>query len=169
LRLTSTNTNTVPDQVARSISEANLGAGLVRVSLQRVADAQVTDVMGLSNIADGKRTYLVLKNLHTWSQPEVLYHVYLTPGGASHDPGRASYVGAINFFDAEFHDHGNGDKGDVLGENFYSFDVTEILQGIAHSGRRADLRNLLYVTFVPAGTPTAGGNPMVGTIELARQ
>ncbi|HJW46720.1 MAG TPA: hypothetical protein VJ484_09530, partial [Lysobacter sp.] len=110
-----------------------------------------------------------LKNLHTWKQPEVLYHVYLTPGSGMHGPGRANYVGAINFFDAEFHDHGHGDKGDVLGENFYSFDVTEILQRIARGGSKSDARDAMYVTFVPGGRPTAGVEPLVGTIELARQ
>jgi tyrosinase len=161
--------NTVPEEVARGVSEANLGAKPVRVELQRVPGAALTDVVGLSNTADGKRTYLALKNLHTWKQPEVLFHVYLTPGRGTHALERANYVGAINFFDAEFHDHGHGAMGDVLGENFYSFDVTEILSRIASSSLKADARNSLFVTFVPGGQPTSGANPLVATIELARQ
>jgi hypothetical protein len=162
-------TNTVAEEVARGASEANLGTKPVRVELQRVAGAKLTEVVGLSDTADGKRTYLVLKNLHTWKQPEVLFHVYLTPGRGTHGLGRADYVGAINFFDAEFHDHGHGAMGDVLGENFFSFDVTEILSRIGHSGLKADARDSLYVTFVPGGQPTAGANPLVANIELARQ
>jgi hypothetical protein len=110
----------------------------------------------------------VLRNLHTWKQPEVLYHVYLTPvtGGGLN---KASYAGNINFFDAEFHDHGGGSALDeALGENFYSFDVTGILERLAKSGR-ADVREALAVTFVPGGKPTGGANPMVATIDLVVQ
>ena len=67
-------------------------------------------VLGLDPQQPGRRTYLVLKDLHTWEQPEVLFHVYLRPtrgGGLNQD----SHVGNINFFDAEFHDHGGGAMG----------------------------------------------------------
>ena len=161
--------NATPETVARGASVANLGAKPVRVSLLRVPGARTTEVVGLADTADGKRTYLVLKNLHTWKQPEVLYHVYLVPGRGSHALGKASYVDAINFFDAEFHDHGHGDKADVLNENFYSFDVTEILRRVVRAGNKADARESLSVVFVPGGRPTAGSEPLVGTIELARQ
>ena len=57
----------------------------------------------------------------------------------------------------------------MLGENFYSFDVTEILRRIVRGGNKADARESLSVTFVPGGKPTAGAEPLVGTIELARQ
>ena len=42
--------------------------------------------------------------------------------------------GNINFFDAEFHDHGGGAMDEALGENFYSFDVTPILHRMAGAG-----------------------------------
>jgi hypothetical protein len=119
-----------------------------------------------------QHTYLVLKNLHTWKQPEVLYHVYLSPakGAQSNVPlNKNTYVGAINFFDAEFHDHGgHGAKLDTaLGENFFSFDVTELLRRFERSG--AVSRDSLQVTFVPGGKPTAGAGSMVASIELVRQ
>ena len=56
------------------------------------------------------------------------------------------YVGNINFFDAEFHDHGGGSKLDeALGENFYSFDVTKVLQDIAKKPHRPRRATQLFV------------------------
>jgi hypothetical protein len=81
---------------------------------------------------------------------------------------RNTYVGAINFFDAEFHDHGTSHSLDAaLGENFFSFDVTELLRRYERSG--AVMRDALQVTFVPGGRATAGAGSMVATIELVRQ
>ena len=154
-------------RIAQARAEANLGAQAVRVSLQPVADAPRTAVLGFDPAQPERRTWLVLRDLHAWAQPEVLFHVYLTPAQGGPSAGRANYVGDINFFDAEFHDHGNGALGDALGENQYSFDVTGILRGFASSGVTG-ARDALAVTIVPAGRP-AGGRPMVGRIELVRQ
>ncbi|RPE81613.1 tyrosinase family protein [Vulcaniibacterium tengchongense] len=157
-----------PVRVAAARAAAELGgAGPVRVALLPEAGARRTQVLGLDPVAPEKRTYLVLKNLHTWAQPEVLYHLYLTPGrgGAA---GPATYVGNINFFDAEFHDHGHGSPLDeALGENFYSFDVTELLRKFARAGGTA-ARDSLTLTIVPGGRPK-GGQPIVATIELVQQ
>ena len=113
------------------------------------------------------RNYLILKDLHTWSQPEVIYQVYLTPthGGVLNDD---SYCGDINFFDAEFHDHGHGSMGTALGSNLFSFDVTDVLKKIARKGN-PNARQALQVTFVPGGTPKTGGKPLVASIELVRE
>jgi hypothetical protein len=154
--------------VAKAQTSAELGARPVHVALRPVAGAKQTAVLGLDPSQPQKHSYLVLKDLHTWSQPEVLYAVYLTPVAGANGLGRASYVGNINFFDAEFHDHGNGAMADVLGENFFSFDVTQVLQGIARSGN-PNARDALLVTFVPGGTPSPGAKPLVATIELSIQ
>lgn len=162
-----------PERVASSSTMAELGATNTRVNVQRLAAAkQVSPVLGLVPATAPQRTYLVLKNLHTWKQPEVLYHVYLGPAkGAQSNVAlnKNTYVGAINFFDAEFHDHGgHGAKLDTaLGENFYSFDVTDLLRRFERSG--AVSRDALQVTFVPGGKPTAGAGSMVASIELVRQ
>ena len=55
----------------------------------------------------------------------------------------------------------------ALSENFYSFDVTDLLQRMKKAGN-SDAKDRLLVTIVPAGRPS-GGQPMVGTIELHRQ
>jgi hypothetical protein len=80
----------------------------------------------------------------------------------------ASYVGPINFFDAQFHDHGNGAMGDVLGQNLNSFDITELLRRIARSGN-PNAREALLVTIIPGGKPASDAKPLVGSIELTRQ
>jgi tyrosinase len=113
-----------------------------------------------------KRTYLIVKDLHTWAQPEVLYHLYLVPRGAGQRPDQ--FVGSIQFFDAEFHDHGQSELDEALGENFYSFDVTPLLQRLAAAHAiRKDVP--LELVLVPGGRPTPGARPMVGTIQLVWQ
>jgi len=156
------------ERVARAQMAAELGARPVHVPLLPETGAQtVGPVLGLDAARPAQRTFLKLKDLHTWAQPEVLYHVYLGPahGGRIDND---SHVGFINFFDAEFHDHGHGAMGTALGANLYSFDVTDVLKKIARSGN-PNGRQALLVTFVPGGTPTPGGKPLVGTIELVRE
>ena len=156
-----------PERVACARSEANLGAKPVSLPLLPLSSQRKSMVLGLDDSQPGGRAYLVLKDLHTWSQPEVLFHVYLSPGhGGRLDA--AHYVGNINFFDAEFHDHGTSTKMDMaLGENFYSFDVTDLLERLKRSGTH-DARDALLVTIAPAGRPS-GGQPMVASLEQHRQ
>ncbi|HEY1142120.1 MAG TPA: tyrosinase family protein [Lysobacter sp.] len=156
------------ERMALSDRAAELSDRAVSVSLLPAVGTADTQVLGLDPAVGGKRLYLVLKNLHVWKQPEVLYHVYLRPGRGAGAPAASGYVGTINFFDAEFHDHGHGAMGDALGENFYSFDVTDVLKKLARSGTQ-DARKSLQVIFVPGGKPTAGAEPLVATIELRRQ
>lgn len=153
--------------VARSPSPAQLSARPVDVPLLPLPGTRKTPVLGLDPAQPDKRVYLVLSKLHTWKQPEVLFHVYLRPGKGSGKLDKAAYVGNINFFDAEFHDHGGGAQDLALGENFYSFDVTDRLHALRRSGAAG--ANGLTVTLVPAGTPTAGAEPLVATVELVRQ
>ena len=156
------------ERVARAHAAAELGARPVHVPLLPEAGVRTGGpVLGLDAVRTAQRTYLQLKDLHTWAQPEVLYHVYLGPAhGARIDDD--SHVGFINFFDAEFHDHGHGAMGTALGKNLYSFDVTDVLKKIARSGN-PNARQALTVIFVPGGTPAPGGKPLVGTIELVRE
>jgi len=81
---------------------------------------------------------------------------------------RDNYIGTIDFFDAEFHDHGHGRMGEALGENLYSFEVTQLLQKIARTGNPG-ARDELQLIVVPAGAPNPKARPMVGTVELVRQ
>lgn len=153
----------VSELVARGVASAELKDGPVRVGLAPVTAAARQSTLALDS-TKRRRTYLVVKDLHTWAQPEVLYHLYLTRSQDARLTPKA-YVGNINFFDAEFHDHGRGALSDALGENFYSFDVTELLRSMVSSGG-AKAGDTLAVTFVPGGTPTPGANPLVGSIEM---
>jgi tyrosinase len=155
-------------RVAQATSGADLGASTVHVSLLPVAGTRRTEVLGLDPGAAGKRVYLVVKDLHCWTQPEVLYHLYLTTPSGRVGLSRDTYVGNINFFDAEFHDHGHGAMAEALGENFYSFDVTDLLRRIGRSGDHSAAGGL-KLSFVPGGTPNPKAKPLVATIELVRQ
>ena len=154
------------ETVAQSRTAANLGSSPVHVALLPLPGTRSTKVLGLDPQQPARRTYLVVKDLHTWKQPEVLFDIHLRParGGGL---GRTSYVGNINFFDAEFHDHGGGAMADVIGENFYSFDVTDLLRGMSRRGD--DAHDALTVSFVPGGRPATDAQPLVSTIELMRQ
>ncbi|HVI59346.1 MAG TPA: tyrosinase family protein [Luteimonas sp.] len=156
-----------PELVARALP-AELGAEATRSLLRPVAGAARTAVLGLDLDRAPRRTWLVLKDLHAWHQPEVLYHVYLGPGRGPAGAGRGDYVGSINFFDAEFHDHGGGKLDEALGENFFSFDVTALLDRLATRGN-GNARDSLAVTFQPGGHPAADARPLVASIELVRQ
>jgi len=154
-------------KVASTDAMANLTAGTTTLKLMRLSTARPTAVLGLDT--DGRRSLLVLRKLHTWKQPGVLYHIYLcaSPNGPL---DAASYVGNINFFDAEFHDHGGGSKLDTaLGENFYSFDVTPHLQNIARKPHGAGASDALFLRIVPGGVPVKDAGPMVAQIDLMRQ
>jgi hypothetical protein len=154
-------------KVASTDAMANLTAGTTTLKLMRLSTARPTAVLGLDT--DGRRSLLVLRKLHTWKQPGVLYHIYLcaSPTGPL---DAASYVGNINFFDAEFHDHGGGSKLDTaLGENFYSFDVTPHLQNIARKPHGAGASDALFLRIVPGGVPVKDAGPMVAQIDLMRQ
>ncbi len=163
-----TGSQPVTERVAAAGGGAELSIKPAHVRLLPVAGAKRTQVLGLDPAQHGKRSYIVMKDLHVWVQPEVLYHLYLTAPGSNATPNRENYVGTINFFDAEFHDHGHGRMGDALGENFYSFDVTQVLQRIARTANPG-ARDALQLIVVPAGMPNPKAKPLIGTIELVRQ
>ena len=163
---TTATTSAVPRRVAQAVSGANPGAGATDVDLRRASDAPSAAVLGLDPALPQQHCYVVLKDLHAWVQPEVLYHLYLR-SSRSQRLERANYVGNINFFDAEFHDHGGGAMAEALGQNLYSFDVTPILQQLARNHVPAS--DNLLLTIVPGGSPNPNAKPLIGSIELVRQ
>jgi len=157
----------VATRVAAASAPARLGATVTTIRLLRRPGARDTDVLGLD--PGSGRALLVLAKLHAWQQPGVLYHVYVSSRPDGPRDG-AHYAGAINFFDAQFHAHGGGSRLDeALGENFQSFDVTAVLQGIAARPHGNETRERLYVSFVPGGMPQADADAMVAKIELVVQ
>lgn len=160
-------TSPTASKVASTSTMASLGTGRTTVKMVRLSNAKQTEVLGYDT--DGRRTFLVLRKLHTWKQPDVLFHVYLceSPNQAV---SAATYVGNINFFDAEFHDHGTGSKlNEALGENFTSFDVTPHLKNIARRAHASTTSEMLFVKIVSARKPATGSEPMIAQMELVRQ
>lgn len=151
----------VPERIATG-RPVDLASGAGR-SVLRVEPARPATAL---DPAGQRRTYLVVKDLHTWAQPEVLYHLYVVARGSG--VRAEQYVGTIQFFDAEFHDHGQSELDEALGENFYSFDVTEQLQRLARAGA---VRNDVPIELVaaPGGRATRGARPMIGTVQLVWQ
>ncbi len=88
------------------------------------------------------------------------------PGLGRLDP--RDLAGSIHFFDAEFHDRGGGTADEALGKNFYSCDVSGLLQSIARQDA-SPTRRALYVTIVPGGVPSSRAEPVVARIELMFQ
>ena len=163
---TSDTSTATPRLVAQAASSASLGATAVDADLMRMSGTAPTAILGLDPGHPEQRCYVVLKGLHAWVQPEVLYHLYLRPARAQRlQPD--NYVGNINFFDAEFHDHGGGAMAEALGENLYSFDVTSILQRLARNNVRVP--DSLLLTFVPGGRPNPNARPLVASMQLVRQ
>ena len=163
---TDATTSATPQLVAQAADGAALGSNATDVHLRRIAGSASTAVLGLDPARPDQRCYLVLKHLHAWVQPDVLYHLYLRVARTQLlEP--TNYVGNINFFDAEFHDHGGGAMAEALGENLYSFDVTSILQQLARN--RVHAPDTLLLTIVPGGHPNPKALPLVGSIQLVRQ
>jgi hypothetical protein len=153
-------------RIAAAPTAAHLGATVTTVPLLRLSGTRHTEVLGLD--PGSGRTLLVLAKLHTWTQPGVLYHVYVSnrPDGPRDN---AHYAGAIHFFDAEFHAHGDRKLDEALGDNFQSFDVTALLRGVALRPHGNEASERLFVSFVPGGVPIAGANAMVAQVELVLQ
>ncbi|MEM1129934.1 MAG: tyrosinase family protein [Pseudomonadota bacterium] len=124
----------------------------VQLDLPQQADARLR-----STGAGAERLYLVLRNLQTNVQPGVLYSVYL--GGADDD---GLFVGAINFFDAL----PAGREAPAEGGRFFSFDVTDAMDGLRQNGT---LPETPEVSIAPTGAPASEAQPVVGEVFFALQ
>jgi tyrosinase len=111
-----------------------------------------------SPLGQGRRTYLVLRNLQASAAPGILYDVYVDPPGDT--PPSRPPVGTINFFDSVAH---SADHGSPMGqsEKLFSFDVTEAIAGIGQS--------LPSVRVAPSGTAPINANPIVASVSLVQQ
>jgi hypothetical protein len=115
----------------------------------------------VEQLAPNHRLYLQLRNLSTDDQPAVLYNLYLQlPAGSG---GTTDfYVGHINFFENEMHDHGHGSDTD----KFYSFDITDLAKRLRAGGK---LTSNPELTIVPKGQPTATAKPVIGEVSIIEQ
>jgi tyrosinase len=115
-----------------------------------------------------QRLLLIVDGLKTNQQPGVLYDIFLElPDNADQAKRNAHYVGSINFFDAQEHDHGHA-GGEVAHDDgrFLSFDVTKLMKELANKDALAAEPTL---TIAPAGTPAGDARPVVGALRLVQQ
>lgn len=120
----------------------------------------------IHKLASSTGVYLVLSNLQTVAQPNVLYDVYLAPSEeAVAKPHARRRVGTINFFDAE--SHGEHAQSATNDERFISFEVTGRVRRLQSEGRFKKAEP--SVILVPAGEPATDAKPLIGSIELVLQ
>ncbi|HVR41403.1 MAG TPA: tyrosinase family protein [Thermoanaerobaculia bacterium] len=134
-----------------------LGAQPARATLTAPPSPVATVPIGeaVEHLKANQRLFLVVRDLKTDIQPEVIYHLYLqltSNAGGSGD----FYVGSINFFDAH---HENAEK-------FRSFDVTDLAKELRAKGLLNDTAEL---TIAPAGEPAADAKPVIGEVSLVSQ
>lgn len=147
-----------------------LGAGPTRVTLEPISPQKDTAPKPLparvGGLPEGKRLYLVAKNLQTNTQPGVLYNVYLDlPAKPSKKQLTTHHIGILSFFGAMSHgsdEHGKKKKS----ERFVSFDITKLAKSLH---RQSLLNEKTTLTIIPAGAPREAARPVIGEFSLVEQ
>ncbi len=150
-------------------TSVKLGADPVLVTLEPLPDKEgeppgsFTD--RVTALKEGRRFFLVLKNLHADAQPGVLYHVYLDlPPDATDEQKKAHYVGSVNFFDAVPHGDHQHDKPPKEGtEKFLSFDITDLAKTLQSMKVLTEKPTLMIA---PAGRPADEAKPVIGDVSI---
>jgi tyrosinase len=153
-----------PRKLVTQATPIPLGPGPVRATLAAPPSPQATVSLAtrIENLPADHRLLVVVRNLKTDVEPEVLYHIYLElPAGAPGDAGKDYYVGSINFFGRNHSHEGSG--GD---DKFYSFDITDLAKRLKAKGLLTDKAEL---TIAPAGTPVAEAKPVIGEVSIVEQ
>ena len=149
-----------------------LGSDPVKVTLEPLPEreglAPAPFSAQVASLKEGKRFYLVVKDLRAEKQPGVLYHVYLElPSGAAGEKLKAHHVGVLNFFHSAGHGaHGHEKPPQKGAGNFLSFDITDLAKTL-HAKKL--LSDKPTVTIAPAGQPAADAKPVIGDITLVEQ
>jgi tyrosinase len=145
--------------IARNVT---LGPRTTRVSLVTTNGRQGSFDQRVRYLRPGRRLYLVLENLYTEAPPGVVYDLYLNlPSGAGAKQAVAHWVGDLNFFDAEDHQHhASGDA------DFVSYDITDTARALLVKRR---LGPNAAVSVVPAGLPAANARPRIGRVSIVEQ
>jgi len=151
-----------PRKLVTGTGPIALGAGTTKAMMTAPPSPQATVPLGerIAKLAPGRTLLLVLSNLKTNVQPEVLYHLYLQlPANAGHAE-TDYYVGNLNFFEAEHQHEGS------TADKFLSFDITELAKKLKAKGQISDKAEL---TIAPAGKPAAEAKPVIGDVSLVEQ
>jgi tyrosinase len=144
-----------------------LGSGPVRVTMQRptAAPPNVRAFAAASSaLGPSKSVLLVLDNVTTDLQPDVLYDVYLDlPADTAPNPDEPNYAATINFFSAS---HPHAEHGPEPLRRSFSLDVSHVVRDLATTGKLTDTPT---VTIVPSGTPNAAAKPVIGGVRIVEQ
>jgi tyrosinase len=153
---------TGPSQtLARTATGVKLGKMPTTAKLQTVPSPETVspNVLGL---ASQRNIYLVIRDLATNLQPEILYEVFLELQEKPSEQTLAAHsAGFISFFDTE-HLSTSSDSAHV-NRKFFSFNVTTLLQQARKAGLTPDGPK---VTLAPVGTPIGDAQPVIGEISL---
>ncbi|MBO0904980.1 tyrosinase family protein [Jiella sonneratiae] len=132
-----------------------LGAAPTAITLTPAQHGASTESFALGLKNSPKRQYLVLSGIKTDVQPGTVYNVFAGQPGAQPATGDSpSYVGSLQFFDAQPFGTDAAPK-----PVRFVFDITDKLQSGA-------IKDPLSYYIVPADNPEAGAKPVIGTIEL---
>lgn len=140
-----------------------LGRTATKTTLAPLSGPQATVPLGqrIERLPANRRLFLIVRNVVTDIQPDVLYHLWLElPANAPGAQAQEFYVGAIHFFDASHRHEGQGP------DKFFSFDITDLARRLQRSGRLAQSAEL---TIAPAGTPAAEAKPVIGEVSVVEQ
>ena len=160
-----TTTAAAPRKLVTRSTPVQLGAGPVKTTLAAPPSPQATVPLGqrIENLPEGRRLYIVIKDLKVNVQPEVIYHLYLElPAQTAGAAATEYYIGNINFFSRGGHTH----EGGTTADKFYSFDITDLAKRLKAKGKLAAQAEL---TIAPAGTPAAAAEPVIGEVSIVEE
>jgi tyrosinase len=148
-------TASMPNEtLATNEKKLSLGDKALSVKLQPKEAPAAARALARS-LRDTSRTrWLVIRDIATNVEPGVVYNVFARSATArAAGPSKNLYIGSINFFNSEERD------GKPPRDVKFVFNLTEKLAG------KEDIDPLNYF-IVPAGSPEADAQPVVGKIEL---
>jgi len=118
-------------------------------------------VKNVKELTEGKKVFLIVRNLATNLQPGVTYSLYLDlPSQAAPEERERCYIGSLNFFNASVAQNpAEAPKSD----KFVSIDVTVKLK---ESAKADKLKDEVTITIIPNGTPVSDSKPRIGEMSL---
>lgn len=103
--------------------------------------------------------YLVIRDLRINAQPGVIYSLYLDVSESASEPVLQTHkIGDLTFFNAM--------PGMEMDEpnRFVSYDITELVKKLGAPGSSGSVR----LTIIPSREPTAGSEPMIGSMTIQK-
>ncbi|MGB8031360.1 MAG: tyrosinase family protein [Terracidiphilus sp.] len=152
----------VSTTIVASATAVSLGTGTMTVQIEPTPEAKnrVFDLtLAAPPAPDLGAYYLVIRDLQINAQPGVIYSLYLDVSESASDEAlQAHKIGDLNFFHAM--------PGMEMNEpnRFVSYDITELVKKLGTSASSGSVS----LTIIPSGKPTAGSEPVIGSITIQR-